>query len=329
MKRRYVVCGLLTIATAVRASPSQCYTGTPPISISGSAISCLPASGVAGGCLTTTEQTIAGAKTFNSDGGVWVDHATGNVPYGSKIGPWNDPATYGDGGVRPLGIYNCGGPTSAVSHGVHCLTNQTGPLEISGYVPPDSVSPDQCNIEAASSEQRSVGYLLCTQNGPTKVWKVSVAGATEQAWLQHFTNAGAAYIIADQPNTEIELYGNFTPGLGGGLVGIANVAGNLAPGDYYIGGYATGIKQWDIDWGGSLRSSANAQVSTVDHRATVTNVTGTAPLAFIKGQAQANLQVCDLDAGSLLQWVNDRNTYCWCNGTDWRCPVTTNIDGGA
>ncbi len=41
-------------------------TAGTSISVSGSTVSCIAASGVAGGCLTTGSQTIAGAKTFSS-----------------------------------------------------------------------------------------------------------------------------------------------------------------------------------------------------------------------------------------------------------------------
>lgn len=81
MKNRLLVVALL-VAFGVHADPAgvprsrsvlieasgSSVTGTAPISVSGGVVSCIPASNVAGGCLTTGAQEIGGYKTFKAGG---------------------------------------------------------------------------------------------------------------------------------------------------------------------------------------------------------------------------------------------------------------------
>jgi hypothetical protein len=50
------------------SSGGTSVSGTAPISVSGGVVSCIPASAVAGGCLTSGAQEISGSKTFKNGG---------------------------------------------------------------------------------------------------------------------------------------------------------------------------------------------------------------------------------------------------------------------
>lgn len=307
LQTRAIPYGRLPACVPLRAGQMQETTDAGYQHCTGSAWASMGGTGASSDTCTGTACNI-GYTGFVADAGY-----TGWMAYGSFTAGWTGASYDGDGGSRSMGVFNCGSKDAQLAHGVQCLTNQTGPLEISGYAKTYGAGVDVCSVELQSVEARGDGYLVCAQNGPTKVWAVGIGGSTYQDGLLHFRQAGQAYIIADQGPSYIEMVGNH--GTGGAVVALSS-AGTWHDQDDFIQGYVLGVEQWGIGKRGALKTTVNQAASTTDPLAAI-DIQGTGPLARSNGIAFASFQPCNADAGSLLQYASDNKEWYRCNGTAW------------
>lgn len=251
------------------------YTGTAPIDVTGTVISCIPASGVVGGCLTAGTQTLAGGKTFQGDGGQGTGVKAGHfwaldVPYGTQSGPWQD------GGSYVLGGYNCGRPSGLTGdglweHGVPCLTGYTGPMEITANYPDIFYDGDDiATVEITTPPQnpRAAGSNLTVMNGPQKNFWVRHDGSVWTLGNINFHTAGGHTIYVDQSPGSITLQGNIPSGIGAdyGAVYSGN-ASVLGVNTFIHNFFNSGVTQGAIDYAGAWHVRVPEATVAWDHPA--------------------------------------------------------------
>jgi len=254
---------------------------------------CIPASNVERSCVNTP-RIVEGAQNFVSEEGVTGNYFTAkNVPYGTMSGPWQD------GGVRAVGGFNCGGPGSLWYHGVPCLADHTGPLEITGWYDPEYDGEDIANVELTTppNAPRKYGYIVTAMNGPTKMWWVRYDGATRQNGNILLNGTDARIQATGNIASHIGIEGNITPGSGSRAVYITN-SNRLSTGDQIVEFYnnkpATLVGS--VDYGGAYTSAADAPTEGADHHAAY-QATGTAAFASAVGKSWDERGDCPAEHG--------------------------------
>ena len=288
------------------------YTGTAPIDVTGTVISCIPASGVVGGCIAAGTQTLPGDKTFSSDGGQSSGVVAGNfraqyVPYGTTSGPWQD------GGAYSLGGFNCGAPNGLAGsglweHGVPCLSDLTGPLEVTGNYPDIWYDGDDiCTMEIQTPPQnpRALGCNLTVQNGAQKNFWVRHDGSVWTLGDLIFHNSGGHSIGVDQSPGSITLRGSIPSNIGFDYGAVYSTNRTTLDVNTYIHSFFNnGQPQAAVDYGGAVEVHASEATVAWDHQAAFQQYgkTGQYPAPF-------GLQTC-------VEW-----------GHRAACPMQ--LDGGA
>jgi len=329
------------IATGLRVSPyttgggsggsGGTYTGAAPIDVTGSVISCIPASGVVGGCVAAGTQVLPGGKTFSSDGGQSSGVVAGNfraqyAPHGTTSGPWQD------GGAYNLGGFNCGNPPGLTGnglweHGVPCVTDYTGPMEVTANYPDIYYDGDDiCTIELTTPPQnpRAAGCNLTVMNGPQKNFWVRHDGSMWTLGDIVFHRSGGHSISVDQSPGSITLRGNIPSNIGFTYGAVYSTNNGTEDVNTYIHNfYNGGQPQAAVDYGGSVEVHVSEATVAWDHQAAFAQYgkdgVYQAPFGLQKGNEWGHKQDCpaklDGGGGTIAYFVDAG--WGVCDTTGW------------
>lgn len=248
------------------------------------------------------------------------------VPYLSTSGPWQD------GGSYALGGFNCGRPPGLTGdglweHGVPCITDYTGPMEITANYPDIYYDGDDiCTVEITTppNNPRAAGCNLTVMNGPQKNFWVRHDGSVWTLGNINFHQSGAHVIYVDQAPGYIELKGNIASNLGFTYASIyTDNVSTLSANSYIQSWYNGGQPQAAVDYGGAFEAHVSEATVAWDHAAAFSQYgkVGDYPAAFgaSTGKEYGHKLDCpamtDGGAGTIA-YFEDAG-WATCNRTGW------------